>query len=80
MKKKSRHHLTKPGSELTKKDSGREGELTGAPAGDARETAAEATRSYYGSKNGPEANRRSARAFLIGAAQAAVIILILFYL
>src|SRR5437588_13118058 len=80
MKKQSRHPLRKTDSELTKKDSGRGVELSAPPAARARENAAEAARTYFGSENGPEANRRSARAFLIGAAQAAVIIPILFYL
>ena len=80
MKKKSRHSLRKTDSELTKKDSGRGVELSAPPATRARENAAEAARTYFGSENNPESNRRSARAFLIGAAQAAVIIPILFYL
>ena len=80
MKKKSRRPLRKINSELTKKDSVREGEPPGTPAARARENDVETARTYFGSENNPEANRRSARAFLIGAAQAAVIIPILFYL
>src|SRR5437588_628341 len=80
MKKQSRHPLRKTDSELTKKDSGRGVELSAPPAARARENAAEAARTYFGSENNPESNRRSARAFLMGAAQAAVIIPILFYL
>src|SRR5947209_16590441 len=80
MKKKSRRPLKKAFWRLRKKDSGREVEPSGTPAVDARENGAEAARTYFGSENNPESNRRSARAFLIGAAQAAVIIPILFYL
>ena len=80
MKKKSRRPLRKINSELTKKDSGREVEPSSAPVSSPRENAVETARTYFGSENNPESNRRSARAFLIGAAQAAVIIPILFYL
>src|SRR5438045_8556749 len=80
MKKKSRRPLRKFNSELTKKDSGREGEPPGTPAARARENDVDAARTCFGAKDNPEANRRGARAFRIGAAQAAVIIPILFYL
>jgi len=46
----------------------------------ARENAVETARTYFGSENNPESNRRSARAFLIGAARAVGVIPLLFYL
>src|SRR5437588_3517765 len=80
MKKKSRRPLKKPFWRLRKKVSEQEGEPSGTPAVDARENAVETARTYFASKNNPESNRRSARAFMMGAAQAAVVIPILLYL
>ena len=68
------------GRRLTKHIFVRKGKLSSTPADDTRPTVEKIAESDGGSKNDPVENRRSARAFLIGAAQAAVIIPILFYL
>jgi MFS family permease len=70
----------KRGRRPTEHVSIREDEPHVTAAADARAVSDKAARASDGSKNDPEANRRSARAFLIGAAQAAVLIPALFYL
>jgi hypothetical protein len=55
-------------------------EASGAPADETRARAEGGAEACGGSKDDPAENRRSARAFLIAAAQAAVIIPVLFYL
>src|SRR5205085_1832259 len=59
---------------------GRKVEASGAPADEPVTTAEKGRESDAGSKDDTVANRRGARGFLIAAAQAAVIIPILFYL
>src|SRR5207237_9827902 len=78
MKKKSRRPLKKPFWRLRKKVSEQEGEPSGTPAVDARENAVETARTYFGSKNNPESNRRSARAFTMAGEESADRIPLLF--